>query len=76
MYVLSVQNPASLSSKLLKVRMFTGNTNAIIFIQLIGIICVTGSINYHEQNWTMIPVVINTWPFTNATQNGKNNHVL
>lgn len=33
-------------------------------------------VNYHDQTLNMIPVVINTWPFTNATQNGKYSNVI
>jgi hypothetical protein len=55
------------------------NARAIIFVLLfvvLGIVCITGSIKYYNRNWEKIPVVVNTWPFINATQSGKNNHVI
>lgn len=51
------------------------NTRTIIFVLLfvlLGIICITGSIKYYNQNWEKIPVVINTWPFISATQSAWN----
>jgi hypothetical protein len=45
-------------------------------VVLLGIICVVGNIDSYRENGNMIPVVINTWPFTNATQNGKNSYAI
>ncbi|KDR17001.1 N(4)-(Beta-N-acetylglucosaminyl)-L-asparaginase [Zootermopsis nevadensis] len=52
--------------------MLIGNTKAIIFILLVVLMGIVAIVNYHDQTLNMIPVVINTWPFTNATQNAWN----
>jgi hypothetical protein len=59
-------------------RMVTENTRMVMFISfvvLLGIICVVANIDSYDENGSMIPIVINTWPFTNATQSGKNSDV-
>ena len=64
-------------SGMLAARMLTENTRMVLFTSLIvlfGIICVVGNTDSYNENGSMIPIVINTWPFTNATQSGKNNH--
>jgi hypothetical protein len=63
---------------MLAVQIVTENAKMVMFtslVVLLGIICVVANIDYYSENGSMIPVVINTWPFTNATQNGKNSHV-
>jgi hypothetical protein len=58
--------------------MLTENTRMVMFTSLVillGIICVVANIDSYSENESMIPIVINTWPFTNATQSGKNSHV-
>lgn len=69
--------PPELSS-MLAARMVTENTRMVMFtsfVVLLGIICVVANIDCYDENGSMIPIVINTWPFTNATQSGKNSHV-
>ena len=63
---------------LLAARMLTENSRMVMFtslVVLLGIICVVANIDSYNEKGNMIPVVINTWPFTNATQSGKNSHV-
>jgi hypothetical protein len=63
---------------MLATRMLTENARMVMFISfvvLFGIICVVANIDSYDENESMIPIVINTWPFTNATQSGKNSHV-
>jgi len=63
---------------MLATRMLTENTRMVMFtsfVVLLGIICVVANIDSYDENESMIPIVINTWPFTNATQSGKNSHV-
>jgi hypothetical protein len=55
------------------------NLRDIIFVFVfgfLGIAWITGSMNYNFQSLEKIPVVINTWPFINATQSGKNNDFM
>lgn len=41
-------------------------------LALLGIICVVANIDPYNHSRNVAPVVINTWPFTNATQNAWN----
>jgi hypothetical protein len=61
-------------SGMLAARMLIENTKMVMFtslVVLLGIICVVANIDSYNENGSMIPIVINTWPFTNATQSGK-----
>jgi hypothetical protein len=62
---------------LLASRKLTASTRMVMFtsLALLGIICVVANIDPYNHSRNVAPVVINTWPFTNATQNGKNSHV-
>jgi len=65
-------------SGMLAAGMLTENTRIVMFTSLVillGIICVVANIDSYNENGSVIPIVINTWPFTNATQSGKNSHV-
>ena len=65
-------------SGMLAVGVLTENAKMVMFTSLVillGIICVVANIDSYDENESTIPIVINTWPFTNATQSGKNSHV-
>jgi hypothetical protein len=62
---------------MLAAQILNENAKTVMFTSLVllGIICVVAKMDTYSENRSMIPVVINTWPFTNATQSGKNSHV-
>jgi hypothetical protein len=65
-------------SGMLAAQILNENAKMVMFtslVVLLGIICVVANIDTYSENRSMIPVVINTWPFTSATQSGKNSHV-